>query len=269
MNGRGVTTLVRGWVSIYTRGMPPAVRAARRDEVNDDLWCQHEEADTLGRSPRSLAGEMLLRLVLGMPADLSWRASQGRTPPKTHPETSPSTGARVIGALAIIGGAAWGILTFFTIFFTPAQWTGTIGGAVFVLMLAGGFGLAGAFLGAAWRYQDEVRSPAGLAAAVGSMAVILETLGAYGALGVVPIASTVLVWELAHIGVLSRAMVVIHALTGAAVVALVVSSQIDYVATLSNHLLVLLGVPYMLTWIVIGGAFLRGVRAAHEPARGG
>jgi hypothetical protein len=51
--------------------------------------------------------------------------------------------------------------------------------------------------------------------------------------------------------------------------AVLVSSQIDYVATLSNHLLVALGVPYMLTWIVIGAAFLRGVRAAHEPVRGG
>jgi len=34
-------------------------------------------------------------------------------------------------------------------------------------------------------------------------------------------------------------------------------------------LLIALGVPYMLSWIVIGAVFLRGVRAAHEPVRGG
>ena len=37
MNGPGVTTLVRGWVELYTRGLPADVRAARRDEVDDDL----------------------------------------------------------------------------------------------------------------------------------------------------------------------------------------------------------------------------------------
>ena len=178
-------------------------------------------------------------------------------------------GTRVIGALAIIGGASWGILVFFAIFYTPEQWTGTIGIGVLLLMLAGSLGLAGAMIGLAWLFQDEVRSPAGLAAAVGSLAIILETMGAYGAIGVVPIASTVLVWELAHIGVLSRALVVVHGVTAAVFLALVVSSRIDYAATLSSHLFVALGGPYMLTWIVIGAAFIRGVRAAHEPAIGG
>jgi hypothetical protein len=60
---------------------------------------------------------------------------------------------------------------------------------------------------------------------------------------------------------------VTHGLSAACFVALFISAQIDYVATLSNHLLMALGVPYMLTWIIIGGVFLRGVPRVGEPAR--
>ena len=268
MNGRGVTALVRGWVGLYTRGLPPAVRTARRDEVDDDLWCQHEEADAVGRSPRSLAGEILLRLFLGMPADLSWRASQGRAPVHV-PERSPSMAARVIGALAVIGGASWGTMIFFTAISNPTDWTVTTPTADMFLIMTGGLGLTGGILGPAWLYQNEIRAQAGLAAATGCLGTVLVALGAYEAFLVVPIASAILVWEMAHIGVLSRALAVVHGLSGAAFMVVLISSQIDYVATLSNHLLVALGVPYMLSWIVIGAVFLRGVRAAHEPVRGG
>lgn len=267
MNSRGVVSLVRGWVELYTRGLPPAVRAARRDEVEDDLWCQHDEADGIGRSPRSLAGEILLRLLLGMPSDLTWRTSQTGAIGQARPERSPSTAARVIGVLAIIGGATWGTLIFFTIFYTPTQGTGTTNPADTVLILAGGLALTGAIVGPAWLFQDQINSGVGLAAATGALAMVLVTFGVYEALLVVPVASTFLVWELLHIGVLSRALAVTHGLSAAGFVALFISAQIDYVATLSNHLLMALGVPYMLTWIIIGGVFLRGVPRVGEPAR--
>jgi hypothetical protein len=269
MNDRGVVTLVRGWVELYTRGLPPAIRAGRRDEVDDDLWCQHEEAVTVGRSPRSVAAEILVRLFMGMPADLSWRASQGRTRSPVPPPRSPSTPSRLIGALAIIGGATWGTLIFFTIFYTPGQWTGASSSADAVLTLVGGIGLTGAMIGPAALFQDRLRPGVGIAAAGGTMGTVLVTLGGYQAFLVVPVASAFLVWELARLGVVSRALAVFHGLSGAAFMALIVSSQINYEGTLSNHLLVALGVPYMLTWVVIGAAFLRGVPAAHEPMREG
>ena len=177
--------------------------------------------------------------------------------------------ARVIGALAVIGGASWGTMIFFTAISSPSDWTVTTPAADTLFMLAGGVGLTGGILGPAWLYQNEIRAQAGLAAATGCLATVLVAFGAYEAFLVVPIASAIMVWEMARIGVLSRALAVIHGAAGAGFVVLFISSQIDYVATLSNHLLMALGVPYMLTWIVIGAAFLRGVRAAHEPVRGG
>jgi hypothetical protein len=269
MNGRGVAALVRGWVDLYTRGLPPAVRAARREEVDDDLWCQHDEAIAIGRSGRSLSSEILLRFLLGMPADLSWRASQSGGPARTPHEESPSMAARVVGLLAIIGGASWGTLIIVTIL--PTAGAHLIGTSTTdaVLILAGGAGLTGAMIGPAWLFQDQIRTRAGLAAAIGALATVLEVVGAYGAFLVVPIASTVLVWELAHIGVLARALAVIHGLSAAAFMALIVSFLGNYAATQSNHLLMTLGVPYLLTWIVMGALFIRGVPAAHVSARGG
>ena len=93
------------------------------------------------------AGEILLRLFLGMPADLSWRASHRGAVVRVANERSPSMGARVIGALAVIGGACWGTLLFFTIFATPTDWTVVTPMADTALMLAGGMGLTVGIIG--------------------------------------------------------------------------------------------------------------------------
>ena len=80
MNGSPVAALVRGWVSLYIRGLPADARTARRDEIDDDLWCEHAEAAGLGRSARSLDADLFLRLLFGMPADVSWRLTHRRAP---------------------------------------------------------------------------------------------------------------------------------------------------------------------------------------------
>ena len=107
MNTSAIASLVRGWVDFYTRGLPADVRAARRDEVADDLWCQHEEAALKGRSSSSLNVEMFTRWLLGVPADLSWRLSHPGGAGAPAPERKSSAATRVIGGLAIIGGASW------------------------------------------------------------------------------------------------------------------------------------------------------------------
>lgn len=64
---------VRGWTRLYTSRMAPAVRDARRAEIESDLW--EFQADTLRRrdAPRSAAAHMLARLLVGIPDDLLWR----------------------------------------------------------------------------------------------------------------------------------------------------------------------------------------------------
>jgi hypothetical protein len=70
--------LVRGWVGLYTRGLPAEVRDARRAEIESDLWSQTEEAEYLGQGASSVEIEMLARLVLGIPADIGWRQAHRR-----------------------------------------------------------------------------------------------------------------------------------------------------------------------------------------------
>jgi hypothetical protein len=72
------STLVRGWVDLYTRGLPSELRDARRAEIESDLWEQAAEADGVGRAPLSVGSEMLARLALGMPADIGWRQAHRR-----------------------------------------------------------------------------------------------------------------------------------------------------------------------------------------------
>ena len=68
-------SLVRRWVRLYTRGLNPDLRDARRAEIESDLWAHADEAAAMGLAPASLDIEMLVRLALGVPADLAWRRS--------------------------------------------------------------------------------------------------------------------------------------------------------------------------------------------------
>jgi hypothetical protein len=64
--------LVRGWVALYTLGLPDALRARRRGELAADL--AEEAADAVRRAALTgLAGRRFVRLIMGMPADLAWR----------------------------------------------------------------------------------------------------------------------------------------------------------------------------------------------------
>src|SRR6187431_1599776 len=108
MNSSALTALVRWWVKAYTRGLPAQLQTARRDEIDDDLWCQQEEALATGRTAHSLGAEMFVRLLLGVPADLTWRfANRRNAGARARVEMSSSMSARVFGTLAVLAGMSW------------------------------------------------------------------------------------------------------------------------------------------------------------------
>jgi hypothetical protein len=260
MNGGGATALVRGWVDLYTRGLPAALRAARRDEVDDDLWCQREEAEALGRSPRSLAGEILLRLFLGMPADISWRVSPSGRASKVERSSSMST--RIIGSLGVIAGASFTYLLARAIT-TPgdAMWNGTDAWINIVAFLAGGLAFVGAAIGLIWRFQDELRPLGvigGLVAALGTLVGVVASDVPVLLLGL-PIGSAMLAWDLTRGGILPRWLAVVHALGAIGFAAILIGSQTDYETAIMNAGLIALSTPYPLSWIAIGASVLRGV----------
>jgi hypothetical protein len=69
--------LTRAWTATYTRGLPADLRAQRREEIDCDLW-EHQRLADLQREPTGgTAASILLRLLLGVPADIVWRLETG------------------------------------------------------------------------------------------------------------------------------------------------------------------------------------------------
>ncbi len=77
--------LTRWWVRLYTKGLPPELRDDRRAEIESDLWEQGEDATANGSQPDETALEVFGRLLLGVPADLTWRVQAGLS---TRPDRS-------------------------------------------------------------------------------------------------------------------------------------------------------------------------------------
>ena len=69
---RFASAIVRTWTRLYTWRMPEAVRDARRDEIESDLW---ESAHDPGSRAHG-ARQVFVRLALGIPDDLRWRLEE-------------------------------------------------------------------------------------------------------------------------------------------------------------------------------------------------
>ena len=67
----------RAWTALYTRGLPADVRGERREEIDCDLWEHQRLADFEREAANSTAAAILLRLIMGIPADMTWRLEAG------------------------------------------------------------------------------------------------------------------------------------------------------------------------------------------------
>jgi uncharacterized protein (TIGR03435 family) len=85
---------VRGWTWLYTSGLPPAARSARRAEIDSDLW----ESLTAQEGDAGVEAVLLfLRLLLGIPDDVGWRMEQDAIFGSV-PRRSLTLGGQAIGA---------------------------------------------------------------------------------------------------------------------------------------------------------------------------
>jgi hypothetical protein len=265
MNGSPVARLVRGWVDLYTRGLPADARAARRDEIDDDLWCEHAEAAAAGRSARSLDADLFMRLLFGMPSDISWRMTFRAERATMSPPRSTSVDPRIIGSLAIVGGLAWEILGVLAI---PVGFDALVteGGALVVVgFYVGVVAFPATALFLAWLFQDEVS----LVGTFGALLVMLGTIILGFSSFVVPLAvgSAMLTWRLARVGAVPRLVPVVQAATAIVfTVGLSVGLGSDQ-GIQSRALLAVLFTPYLLTWIAIGVSLIRGVPQAQARGR--
>jgi hypothetical protein len=94
----GVT---RSWTATYTRGLPHDTRAERREEIDSDLW-DHKRLADLEREPANgTAMQILVRVALGIPADLLWRMEAGSSTQLTRSTSVNDTWFMRIGLLAL------------------------------------------------------------------------------------------------------------------------------------------------------------------------
>ena len=71
--------ITRFWVTLYTSGLPPELRGARRAEIDSDLW-EHRQIAELTEEPQGeTTFHLLTRLLLGIPSDLMWRLESGHS----------------------------------------------------------------------------------------------------------------------------------------------------------------------------------------------
>ena len=259
-----VAAIIRGWVRLYTRGLPGPVRDTRRNQVEDDVWCEHEEAAELGRSGHSLGADLVLRLLFGIPADISWRLEQ------RHRGASVSTG--VVASLSIVGGSAlasasiiWGMFDATSALAIPGR----------LLFFTGFGGLAIAMWGLVARFNDRIGGGVALLGVIGGFGSVSAALGTATALGLVgswffllPIGSTAVALSLSRHGTMPTILAIVHALVAFAVVPIVFGMWSDSpVGGLASPAVpyALPWVPYALTWIFIGVTLLRGQPELDKP----
>jgi hypothetical protein len=70
---------VRWWVRRYTAGLDPAIRAARRAEIDSDLVEHERWRRDAGWPPARIARERVRRTLVGVPADIGWRRDRLRS----------------------------------------------------------------------------------------------------------------------------------------------------------------------------------------------
>ena len=93
------SAIVRAWTRLYTWRLPSLARDTRRAEIDSDLW---EFAQDRGTAPSAASAlHVLARLIVGMPDDVSWRASHAPL------RTGPMRAAISVGTAMIVATAVW------------------------------------------------------------------------------------------------------------------------------------------------------------------
>ena len=256
--------VVRRWVGAYTRGLPSKTRAARQDEIDDDLWCQLEEALALGRSARSLRTEVLLRLVLGMPADIGWRLSWARAR-TAEPERSSSMNTRMVGALWVVAGASFvGAATIVAVL-GPGGSLGAVGAVVLAVGSIGAVAFIAAVLSLVWQFRERLGRLSAIAGGVAVLGMVLGVIEVPPGFVLLPLGSAILVWDLARAQAISRGLAIVFGLSAIALLFPMIGPLFGISDTAATPQLAALGLPYLLSWIALGVSLLRGMPTAQAP----
>jgi len=249
--------LVRTWVHLYTSGLPDQVRDDRRAEIESDLWSQLSEKSLSGSNDGRVGIEILVRLVAGIPADLSWRSEQIKLAPATTlADFSPPSGLAIAAVLALFGGLTWVVWPIpVEAIAMSGEWSSgqAIWWIVQMTMVLGTWAIAGAVVFVLLSLQDSIRPFVALIGTIAASLAIIGALGAYPALVALPFGSVVMALELRQLGLLSRRLLWAHVLTSVIAFVplfLLITNLVSYELINTSAILMLVP-PYGLSWIAI------------------
>jgi hypothetical protein len=123
-----VGRLCHAWVRLYTARLPAEAKVRRRQEIESDLFEHHADGESAGVSRHRLAAEILGRVLVGVPADLTWRrALRRQSQPRLHIGGTPmsistTTATRLLNSLGVLVILyVWGLILGDAFFFTPTE----------------------------------------------------------------------------------------------------------------------------------------------------
>ena len=83
------TRICARWVNWYTRSCPADAAAARREEIESDVWEHATDAAERGVSRSAFDVDVIRRVLSGVPADLSWRREVLRSHTRSDARGAP------------------------------------------------------------------------------------------------------------------------------------------------------------------------------------
>ena len=142
---------VRSWVWLYTLGLAPETRDARRTELDSDLWDQTHATGIHGPGMSGGAYSVLFRCLRGVPANLFWRfaearthrgSTEGRPAMQTFTMRSPFGRATIILVVALIVATITFVVFYDSWYSDPARGDGPVSVALWPWVVLG-LGLLG------------------------------------------------------------------------------------------------------------------------------
>jgi hypothetical protein len=113
MTPERVAELVERWVRLYTSGLPELIRQRRVNELAADLHDQIEHERARSTSERRIALHIVLRMVRGLPADVTWRGQHKvQRPIRTIVLATAGVLAVPLLAMQVTDEVAWGVADF-------------------------------------------------------------------------------------------------------------------------------------------------------------
>jgi hypothetical protein len=97
----------RGWVRLYTLGLRPDARAARRAEIESDLWEHRHDAAATGST--GFAAAVLRRVLTGMPCDVLWSLDERGSAPEVSAMGMPWRSQRGLQTVIVWGTAVFAV----------------------------------------------------------------------------------------------------------------------------------------------------------------